>query len=90
VLDYPAVLWATPEEIRHVLEVTSGMLNASQKRMNRAAFSEGVDVQHSGENTAGLIGDDSDAEPAKVREPTNDVGVRALHLVESPGHRRSA
>ena len=48
------------------------MLNASQKRTNRAAFSRGFDVEHAGE-VLGLVADDADREPVEPGEADDDV-----------------
>jgi hypothetical protein len=57
------------------------MLKASQKRMKRAAFSAGVDVEHAGQHGGWLATMPTSA--AEVREAAEDVaGVVRLHLVE--------
>src|SRR6185312_15991076 len=58
--------------------VTSGMLNASQKRMKRAPLSDAA--MSSTPEDRGLVGHDADAEAAQVREAADDVlCVVALH-----------
>jgi hypothetical protein len=52
---------------------TSGMLNASQVYTNRAAFSEGVDVEDAGEGM-GFVGDETGDVPVDPGEVTHDVG----------------
>ena len=58
------------------------MLNASQVRTNRAAFSDDVDVEHAGERLR-LVADDADAVAAEPREAADDVlREERLHLEE--------
>ena len=58
------------------------MLNASQKRTNRAAFDRRVDVERAGEHGR-LVGDDADRTAVEPREADDDVPrVVLVHLEE--------
>jgi hypothetical protein len=59
------------------------MLNASQKRMKRAAFTDAL-MSSTPASIGRLIGDDADAEAAEVREAAEMFRRIAVHLVERP------
>ncbi len=64
------------------VNVTSGMLNASQKRTKRAAFSEDS-MSSTPAICDRLVADDADREPAEAREADDDVLREVLlHLEE--------
>ena len=63
-------------------KVSTGTLKASQVRTNRAAFSDGVDVEGAGELHR-LVGDDADRAALDAAEADDDVRrEQRLHLEE--------
>ena len=61
-----------------------GILNASQKRTNRAAFERGIYIQTAGQD-GGLVRYDPDGPAVHSREPDDNVLGEMLLDLKEPG-----